>query len=85
MGVKKGKASEFWNINTLIHNIELKLSLNKSVTNHALNIVALYLAGGSDFTDKWYNKTHETFLVQLMTHTEYTEDLVICGYPSALT
>ena len=84
MGVKKGKASEFWNINTLIHNIELKLSLNKSVTNHALNIVALYLAGGSDFTDKWYNKTHETFLVQLMKHTEYTEDLVICGYPSAL-
>ena len=27
MGVKKGKASEFWNINMLIHNIELKLSL----------------------------------------------------------
>ena len=43
-----------------------------------LNIVALYLAGGSDFTDKWYNKTHETFLVQLMKHTEYIEDLVIC-------
>ena len=27
MGVKKGKASEFWNINMLIYNIELKLSL----------------------------------------------------------
>ena len=77
MGVRKGKAFEFWNINMLIHNIELKLSLNNSVTNHALKIVALYLAGRSDLTDKWYNKTHETFLVQLMKHTEYIEDLVI--------
>ena len=79
-GVTKEKASEFWNINTLIHNIELKLSLNKSVTNHGLNIVALYLAGESDFTEKWYNKTHETFLVQLMKHTEYIENLVIFDY-----
>ena len=80
MGVTKEKASEFWNINTLIHNIELKLSLNKSVTNHCLNIVALYLAEESDFTDKWYNKIHETFLVQLMKHTEYIENLAIFDY-----
>ena len=75
-GVEKGKASEFWNINQLIYNIKLKLSVYKSLKNPVLNSAVLYLAGGSDFTDKWFNKTHELFLLQHMRHSGYIGDLV---------
>ena len=35
-----------------------------------------YLAAGSDFTEKWYNKSHATFLKTFLTQVEYVEDLV---------
>ena len=66
-----------WDINVLIYNIEKRLSIQKLIQNPVLDIAAIYLAGGSDFTDKWYNKTNESFLVQWIKYAEYVADLVL--------
>ena len=36
----------------------------------------MYLAAGSDFTEKWYNKSHTTFLKTFLAQGEYVKNLV---------
>ena len=55
-------------IDNLIYTIEEKLPSPKYPVH---NIVVIYLAAGSDFTEKWYNKSHATFLTQV----EHVKDL----------
>ena len=49
LGGHKQKTFEYWDINNLIYNTEEKL-LSLKYPVH--NIVVIYLAGGSDFTEK---------------------------------
>ena len=77
-GTKQNKTIEFWDINNLIYTIEKKLpSLKHPIHNIALR----YLAEGSDFTEKCYNKSHATFLKTFLKQVEYVKDLVKeCDY-----
>ena len=79
LGTKKGKTAEFWNINNLIYNIEAKFRAKGSIKNPVMEIVALYLVGGCDHTEKWHAKTHETFMSQWLYHSDYVKDLAQIG------
>ena len=39
-------------------------------------MIILYLSAGSDFTEKWYSKTHATFFKRFIKHSTYITDLV---------
>ena len=56
--------------------MKFELDIYKSICDQVLGIVALYLAAESDLTEKWYEKTHETFLIKWMKNTRYVKDLV---------
>ena len=70
---KKNLVSEFWDINNLIYSIENHLT---DVENAVLSLVILYLSAGSDLTEKWYSKTHATFLKRYTTHSSFIGDLI---------
>ena len=76
--MKGGRTSELWNTDQLIYNTEMKFELDiyKSICDPVLGMVVLYLAAGSDLTEKLYGKTHETFLIKWMKHARYVKDLV---------
>ena len=62
-----------WHVNNLIYSIENHLP---DVENAVLSLVILYLSGGSDLTEKWYSKTHGTFLKRYTTHSSFIGDLI---------
>ena len=72
-GTKQNKISEYWDINNLIHTIEEKLP---SLEYPVRKIVVVYLTAGSDFTEKWYNKSYSTFLKTFPTQVQYVKDVV---------
>ena len=72
-GVRNKKVSEFWNINELVYAIEKKLAM---ISNPVYSIVTLYLSAGSDFTEKWFGKTHESFLKSFIKHADFIGSLV---------
>ena len=72
-GSKKNLVSEFWDINNLIYSIENHLP---DVENAVLSRTILYLSAGSDLTEKWYSKTHATFLKRYTTHSSFFGDLI---------
>ena len=72
-GSKKNLVSEFWDINNWIYSIENHLP---DVENAVLSLVILYLSAGSDLNEKWYSKTHATFLKRYTTHSSFTGDLI---------
>ena len=65
--------SQFWDINNLIYIIENHLP---DVENAVLSLVILYLSAGSDLTEKWYYKTHATFLKRYTIHSSFIGDLI---------
>jgi len=66
------KTSEYWDINELIYGVECKLN---SIKYPIEAVVIVYLIAGCDFTEKWYAKTHETFLKRYINHCTYVGDL----------
>jgi len=65
--------SEYWDINELIYSIEAKFPTSE----HSIqNVVILYLAAGSDITEKWFGKTHKLFLEKFIQNFDYIGDLV---------
>ena len=72
-GTSNNRVSEFWNINELIYAIETELA---TLDNAVYSIVVLYLSAGSDFIEKWYSKTHETFLKAFMKHVKFIGSLI---------
>ena len=70
---KKDLVSKFWDINNLIYSIENHLP---DVKNAILSLVGLYLSPGLDLTEKWYSKTHTTFLKRHTTHSSFIGDLI---------
>ena len=75
-GSKNNKISEFWNINNLIYGIEETFK-DEKLLQAVLGTVIIYLAGGSDFTEKWYQKTHRSFLEAWIRSNSYVGDLVV--------
>ena len=71
--IQKNRVSEFCDINTLIYSIENHLP---DVENAVLSLVILYLSAGSGLTEKWYSKTHATFLKRYTTHSSFFGDLI---------
>ena len=65
--------SEFWDINNLIYAIEKKLP---ALSNPVLDIIVVFLAAGSDLTEKWYHITHKAFLEAWILHSDFIKDLV---------
>ena len=65
--------SQFGDFNNLIYSIGNHLP---DVENVVLSLVILYLSAGLDLTEKWYSKTHATFLKRYTTHSSSIGDLV---------
>ena len=71
-GSKNNRVSEYWNINELIYSVE-HLPNNG---NTVLSLVVLYLSAGSDLTEKWFGKTHATFMKKYIAHSDFIGDLI---------
>ena len=75
-GTQRNKVSEFWDINKLIYTIEERLGRINSKPRPFYSILSVYLATGSDMTDKWYQKTHDTFMNAWLLNLHYIGELV---------
>ena len=75
-GVLNGKTSEFWDLNSLIYSIKAKAAELYGLRNSVLGIPIIYLAGGTDITDKWFGLTHHAFLSTWFQQSEFIGDLV---------
>ena len=75
-GTKRDKVSEFWDINKLIYTIEEILGRINNKPHPVYSILAVYLATGSDMTDKWYQKTHDKFMNAWLLNLHYIGELV---------
>ena len=56
--------------------IVLKKVTCTNITNPAYSIVVLYLSAGSDFSEKWFGKIHDSFLKTFIKHAQFIGDLV---------
>ena len=74
--VLNGKTSEFWDLNSLIYSIKAKAAELYGLRNSVLGIPIIYLAGGTDITDKWFGLTHHAFLSTWFKQSEFIGDLV---------
>ena len=72
-GSKNNRVSEYWNINVLIYSVE---HLLPNTGNPVLSLVVLYLNAGSDLTEKWFGKTHATFMKKYIAHSDFLGDLI---------
>ena len=72
-GSKNNRVSEYWNINVLIYSVE---HLLPNIGNPVLSLVVLYLNAGSDLTEKWFGKTHATFMKKYFAHSDFIGDLI---------
>ena len=72
-GSKNNSVSEYWNINELIYSIE---HLLPNIGNPVLSLIVLYLSAGSELTEKWFGKTHATFIKKYMAHSDFIGDLI---------
>ena len=75
-GTKNRRASEFWDVNKLIYAIEEKLQYSLEKPSPIYSLLVVYLAGGSDMTDKWFQKTHNTFLKAWLQNQSYIGQMV---------
>lgn len=73
LNAKLRSTNQFWDINKLIYAIEYKLN---DIKYPIQSLVTVYLAAGSDFTEKWFQKTHETFLKTYLKHKEFIGSLL---------
>ena len=72
-GSKNNRVSEYWNINELIYSVE---HLLPNIGNPVLSLVVLYLSADSDLTEKWFGKTHATFMKKYIAHSDFIGDLI---------
>ena len=72
-GSQSNRISEYWKINELIYSIE---DLLRNIGNPVLSLIVLYLSAGSDLTEKWFGKTHATFIKKYMAHSDFIGDLI---------
>ena len=72
-GSQDNRISEYWNINELIYSIE---HLLPNIGNPVLSLIVLYLSAGSELTEKWFGKTHATFIKKYMAHSDFIGDLI---------
>ena len=72
-GSKNNRVSEYWNINVLIYSVE---HLLPNIGNPVLSLVVLYLNAGSDLAEKWFGKTHATFMKKYIAHSDFIGDLI---------
>ena len=72
-GSQNNRISEYWNINEIIYSIE---HLLPNIGNPVLSLIVLYLSAGSELTEKWFGKTHATFIKKYMAHSDFIGDLI---------
>ena len=60
----------------VIYGIEEMLK-DEKLLQAVLGTVIIYLAGDSDFTEKWYQKTHRSFLDAWIRSNSYVGDIVV--------
>ena len=72
--IKNRQISEYWDINKMITAIENNPSLRHTVSP-VLDLVIVYLTAGTDYTNRFFGKTHSNFLQSWLKHCDYIGQL----------
>jgi len=59
----------------MVHILYLNIYSISDINNPVESITILYLTAGSDFTEKWFGKTHEHFLKSYIKHSDFIGNL----------
>lgn len=71
--IKKGQISEYWDVNRMLKAIENHPSLSTSTPIY--DLVVVYLTAGTDYTNRFFGKTHSHFLQTWLRHCDYIGQL----------